>query len=120
MQFREAMDDDFNTARAIALMFDLSRRCKDQSLNRTEQEAAAALLLKLGKVLGFFELEPARKEAEMPDISKKLIELIIDYRKEARAAKQWAVSDKIRDDLMSLGIEIKDGPEGSTWTLRKQ
>jgi cysteinyl-tRNA synthetase len=120
MQFREAMDDDFNTARAIALMFDLSRRCKDQSLNRTEQEAAAALLLKLGKVLGFFELAPARKEAEMPDISKKLIELIIDYRKEARSAKQWAVSDKIRDDLMSLGIEIKDGPEGSTWTLRKQ
>ncbi len=120
MQFREAMDDDFNTAKAIALMFDLSRKCKDQSLNRTEQEAAAALLLKLGKVLGFFELEPARKEAEMPDISKKLIELIIDYRKEARAAKQWAVSDKIRDDLMSLGIEIKDGPEGSTWTLRKQ
>ncbi|HQQ68662.1 MAG TPA: cysteine--tRNA ligase, partial [Candidatus Cloacimonadota bacterium] len=119
-QFREAMDDDFNTARAIALMFDLCHRCKDQSLSREEQEAAAALLLKLGRVLGFFELDTVKQEAGMPDISKKLIDLIIDYRKEARAAKQWAVSDKIRDDLMTLGIEIKDGPEGSTWTMRKQ
>jgi cysteinyl-tRNA synthetase len=56
----------------------------------------------------------------MPDLSKDLIELILSYRQESRRNKQWTVSDRIRDDLARLGIEIKDTPEGVKWNLKEK
>jgi cysteinyl-tRNA synthetase len=117
--FREAMDDDFNSARAIALLFDLAHRVRDAKLDQGLREDAALMLVKLGRVLGFFKNLQERLQDTMPDLSKQLIELILNYRKEARANKDWALSDRLRDDLLALGIEIKDSPGGSTWDLRK-
>ncbi|MCB5286219.1 MAG: cysteine--tRNA ligase [Candidatus Cloacimonetes bacterium] len=116
--FRIAMNDDFNTARAIAILFDLVRLTKNNKSSAENRLDAARLLLKLGRVLGFFQHPEDRLSKQMPDLSKALIELILSYRTQARADKNWAQSDKIRDDLKALGIEIKDGPTGSTWDQR--
>ncbi|MDD4276366.1 MAG: cysteine--tRNA ligase [Candidatus Cloacimonetes bacterium] len=116
--FRSCMDDDFNTARAIAILFDLTRLAKNSESSAENRLDAARMLLKLGKVLGFFQHPETRLSKQMPDLSKALIELMLSYRTQARAEKNWAKSDQIRDDLKALGIEIKDGPTGSTWDQR--
>lgn len=117
--FREAMDDDFNSARAIALLFDLAHRVRDPKQDLALREDAARMLVRLGSVLGFFQNLEERLQDSMPDLSKQLIEMILNYRKEARANKDWALSDRLRDDLLALGIEIKDTAQGTTWNLRK-
>ncbi|MDD3533148.1 MAG: cysteine--tRNA ligase [Candidatus Cloacimonadaceae bacterium] len=116
--FRACMNDDFNTARAIAILFDLARLAKNSKFSVENRQDAARMLLKLGKVLGFFQHPEQRLSSQMPDLSKDLIELMLKYRTQARADKNWALSDQIRDDLKSLGIEIKDGPSGSSWDQR--
>ncbi|MDD2682692.1 MAG: cysteine--tRNA ligase [Candidatus Cloacimonetes bacterium] len=116
--FRDAMDDDFNSAKAIALLFDLAHRIRDARQEQTHREEAALMLVKLGRVLGFFQNLQSRLQDNMPDLSKQLIDLILGYRKEARANKDWALSDRLRDDLLALGIVINDSPGGSTWELR--
>ena len=116
--FRASMDDDFNTARAIAILFDLARLAKNSKSSPENRLDAARMLLKLGKVLGFFQHPETRLCKQMPDLSKALVDLILGYRTQARAEKNWAKSDQIRDDLKALGIEIKDGATGSTWDQR--
>lgn len=116
--FREAMDDDFNTAKAIAILFDLSHKARNKATDIDLRSQYAAMLVNLGSVLGFFQHPAETKTTEMPDLSKALIELILGYRAEARVNKNWALSDKLRDDLFALGVEIKDGPQGSSWNLR--
>ncbi|HNX38226.1 MAG TPA: cysteine--tRNA ligase [Candidatus Cloacimonadota bacterium] len=118
-EFRSAMDDDFNTARAIAVLFDLARSAKNETLSGVAREQAATTLIKLGRVLGFFRELQQSLEDKTPDLSRQLIDLLISYRLEARAAKDWAKSDKIRDDLAVLGILIKDTKEGSTWNIKE-
>ncbi len=117
--FQTAMNDDFNTAKVIALLFDLSHRARDSKLAEDKRKDAARMLYKLGRVLGFFQDPETRLSTRMPDLSRALIELILKHRSEARVQKNWALSDQIRDELLALGIEIKDGPGGSTWELRK-
>jgi len=117
--FIQAMDDDFNTAKAIAQLFELVRLIKDSQLATAQRREATMMLRKLGKVLGFFQNLDSPDRPTVPDISKNLIELILKYRSEARINKDWALSDRIRDDLAELGIEIKDTAQGSTWELRK-
>ena len=116
--FRASMDDDFNTARAIAILFDLARLARNSKSSPENRLDAARMLLKLGKVLGFFQHPETRLCKQMPDLSKALVDLILGYRTQARAEKNWAKSDQIRDDLKALGIEIKDGATGSTWDQR--
>jgi cysteinyl-tRNA synthetase len=116
--FLAAMNDDFNTAKAIASLFELSHNIKNTQLSPTCREDSAMMLVKLGKVLGFFQNLNTKLRNTMPDLSKQLIELLLKYRNEARANKQWSVSDQIRNDLQALDIEIKDSPQGSTWVRR--
>lgn len=118
LDFQDAMNDDFNTAKAIAILFDLAHKSK-KAPDQIARSRAAATLLRLGKTLGFFQNMQSRSAREMPDLSKSLIELILGYRSDARQNKNWALSDKIRDDLLAIGIEIKDGPAGTNWNLRK-
>ena len=117
--YMTGMDDDFNSAKAIAVLFELSHRVKSSTLSSDNRLAAAQLLHRLGSVLGFFNDLEARLAAKMPDLSKALVELVLRYRSEARANKDWAASDKIRNDLATLGIEIKDTPTGCTWSLKE-
>lgn len=117
--FIAAMDDDFNTAKAIAVLFELSHIARINTAEVDERMAAATLLVKLGSVLGFFQNIGQRLAVNtIPIITDELIQLIISYRKSARENKDWALSDKIRNDLAKLGVELKDTPEGCTWSLK--
>lgn len=118
--FIAAMDDDINSAKAIAVLFDLNRQIRNEQLPRSQREQAALMLVKLGRVLGFFQNLESILQDSVPDLSKQLMELILAYRAQARAKKDWAVSDRIRDDLAALGIEIKDTPEGCTWSIKSR
>ncbi|HEY6874714.1 MAG TPA: cysteine--tRNA ligase [Geobacteraceae bacterium] len=132
-RFREAMDDDFNTALALGNVFDLVR-----SVNRFVAEgggareggrellaAARAGIGELGGVLGIFTSEPAaffaritgRKVAELA-ISAEEIEGLIGERAAARKAKDFKRSDEIRDLLLAKGIVLLDGPQGTTWKVK--
>ena len=116
-EFQAGMDDDFNSAKAIAVLFEINSLIRNRQLPTPERQNAAKMLVKLGRVLGFFQnLEAAE---ELPDQSKQLIELIIKYRAQARADKNWALSDLIRADLAALGIELKDTATGVEWSYKE-
>nr|PZN04569.1 MAG: cysteine--tRNA ligase [Bacillota bacterium] len=110
-KFIESMDDDFNTASAIAALFDIVREF-NVSLNENSSREAVKktkeLLLELGGVLGLFsKFQPALLDEE--------IERMIKERQEARKAKNYALADKIRDELRARGIIIEDTPTGTRW-----
>jgi len=77
------------------------------------------MLVRLGSVLGFFQHLATELGSSLPDLSKQLIELIIRQRAKARADKNWALSDQIRDELAVLGITLKDTPQGCEWSYDK-
>jgi len=120
-QFEESMDDDFNTPGAVAALFDLTRDVNGllagtQPLNAGELQAVDDLYRRLvGDVLGVL---PEKLDEEMgTGLATGLVELLVETRKRLREAKQWALADEIRDRLVALGVQLRDGPEGTTWTL---
>jgi len=118
-EFIAGMDDDFNTAKAIAVLFELAKRAKNATLSMSNRINSALLMVKLGEVLGFFPNPEQKLSSKIVDLSASLVELMISYRNQARVNKDWAMSDLIRNDLAKLGIEIKDTPGGSTWSLKE-
>jgi cysteinyl-tRNA synthetase len=113
-RFIEAMDSDLNTSRALALLFDLAREVNRERDAGRSFTAAQAELRELAGVLG---LQLRAPEAG-PGEAAPFIDLLVQVRTELRAAKQWALSDRLRDGLAALGIELKDGPEGTKWSAR--
>ncbi|MBK9120162.1 MAG: cysteine--tRNA ligase [Phycisphaerales bacterium] len=115
-RFAEAMNDDFNTAAALAGVFELARQVGGwarEGAGREDLLAAEALLHTLtGNVLG---LRWHATEAGTSGERDALIQLLVEVRKEARTAKNFALSDLIRDRLRTLDVELKDGPHGTTW-----
>ena len=115
LDFSNAMDDDFNTREALAVLFQFSRFVNGyelDSLTDDLQSKLVELFSRLGgEVLGLF-----RKEKIDSDFEAKIKDLI-NQRNEARAAKAWSKSDSIRDELTSLGVEIQDTSDGTTWNL---
>jgi cysteinyl-tRNA synthetase len=129
-QFEEAMDDDFNTAVAIAALFELGH-----DLNRLMQNPtphASQVLHKgreafavAGEVLGIFQENPhdfLEKERQrliqaLTTITPEEIEKLIKERNEARKNKEWARADEIREHLASQGIILEDGPQGTAWRV---
>lgn len=118
-EFIRAMDDDFNSAKAIAVLFELNHKVRNQALELSLRQNAARMLVRLGSVLGFFQNLERELNSSLPDLSKNLIEFIIAYRAKARADKNWQLSDQIRDDLATLGITLKDTPQGCEWSFEK-
>ncbi|MFA5055402.1 MAG: cysteine--tRNA ligase [Dehalococcoidia bacterium] len=134
LRFIEAMDDDFNTAQAIAALFDLARdinRCAEEGLSVID---AQALLLDLCSVLGLkleeakIDLDPApylalAKESGISVDDGKpashYIEQLIEKRIEARKSKDWALADNIRKSLAAEGVTLKDTPQGTTWSYKR-
>lgn len=117
-RFFEAMDDDFNTPRAMAVLFDLVgelNRAKAEGLDTTGYYASQ--LRALAGLIGLLQQEPNAylQHAADGEISAEAIEALIIERKEARAAKDFARSDEIRDQLAAQGVVLKDGPEGTQW-----
>ncbi|WP_243370336.1 cysteine--tRNA ligase [Geotalea sp. SG265] len=132
-RFHEAMDDDFNTALAIAHVFDLVR-CVNRVLSETAEGkdrigTLCALVkgevAKIAGVLGVFSSEPvgflerlkSRKAGNL-DIAVEEIELLIAERTAARKAKDFKRSDEIRDQLAARNIVLLDSPQGTTWSVK--
>jgi cysteinyl-tRNA synthetase len=115
-RYVEAMDDDFNTVGAIAVLQDLvsaaNRHRQDAEDPRDGLRAALALLRELDGPLG---LLPRQDGAEDGALEGALIELLIDLREQLRAARSYELADEIRDRLASLGVALKDGAEGTLW-----
>lgn len=126
-QFKEAMEDDFNTPRAIATLFDLSREVNTflnsgQAVSRATLEAIDSLYQTLGgDVLGikFEDRAPGGAAQDDGALVDGLVRMLIDIRQEARQARDWARADVIRDELAELGIALEDGPEGTRWRLSR-
>ena len=133
-KFREAMDDDFNSALAIAHLFEAvrttNRLCATKKFRKKAELVAqvrdlSATILRLGAVLGLYNSNPAQwlekvKLAGLAklDISAEEIEAQIEARKQARADKDFTRSDEIRDELIARGIELLDTPQGTSWKLQ--
>lgn len=115
-RFKEAMEDDFNTAKAVAVLFELAKLTKNETLPLEDRKRNAHMLYELGSVLGFFQQLDTKLAKPMNELATQLIELFIQYRMEARSNKDWALSDKIRNDLKDLGIELKDSKDSTTWS----
>lgn len=122
-QFTEAMDDDLNTAKALAVLFGLANKANKDEKN------AYTILVKLGDVLGF---NFAKKELSEDEIKEKLenvneylglklnsMEELLELRKKSRAEKNWEMADKIREALDKVGITLKDSKDGTTWELKQ-
>ena len=111
-QFVEAMDDDFNTPRALAAMFGLARE-----INRRKDEGADVLgaqdtLRELSGILGISLDETAETSDASP-----FVQMLVNVRTELRAARQFDIADSIRDRLSDLGVTIEDTPEGTEWRM---
>lgn len=113
-QFITAMDDDLNTADGVAAVFDLVKdintKILDKAVSKNVCETAAKVFDELCDVLGILYNRKSN------DLDSE-IEALIAQRQEARANKDWATADKIRDDLKARGIILKDTPQGVTWTM---
>ncbi|WP_044470562.1 cysteine--tRNA ligase [Mannheimia massilioguelmaensis] len=118
--FKEAMDDDFNTPGALAVLFDLAREInKLKTENINEANRLSSRLKQLAGVLGLLEQDPESfLQGDTADDEVAKIEQLIKQRNEARAAKDWAQADAARNELTAMGIVLEDGANGTTW--RKQ
>jgi cysteinyl-tRNA synthetase len=108
--FRDAMNDDFNTPGALAVLFDLA-----SEVNRTRDVAAATLLRALGATLGVLQQSPQAYLQAGAALSEADIQARIEARAQAKRERNFAESDRIRDELAALGITLKDGAQGTTW-----
>jgi cysteinyl-tRNA synthetase len=111
--FTTAMDDDFNTAGALAALFELIKAiniARDNGANEAQLLSAQNMLRTLAGVLGL-RLQDKKGSAD----ADPFINLLIELRSESRKQKLWAMSDLIRDRLKELGVAIEDGKEGTTW-----
>lgn len=110
-KYIEKMDDDFNTADAISVIFDLIRDINTNVKIDSSKEIikhCLNLIKELGKPLGILQ------KSKKGDLEEK-IEALIEERQQARKDKNWALSDKIRDDLKEQGILLEDTPQGVRW-----
>jgi len=112
-RFRAAMDEDFGTPEAIAVLFDLA-----SEINRSQDVHLAALLRALGGTLGLLQGDPVRflqGGADAQSLDEAAVAIQIAERSAAKAAKNFAEADRIRQALLAQGIALKDSAAGTTW-----
>ena len=131
-RFEEAMDDDFNTPRAIAELFSfiriVNRYLKNKEISSKAAEKAYSTLLELGKILTLFQEKKEETEVKekIEKLAKKygvktkdkideIIDEILKIRENARKNREWVKADAIRAELNEIGIEIEDTREGTKW-----
>jgi cysteinyl-tRNA synthetase len=118
----DEMDNDFNTPNALAELFGLATEIQKFQNNQQPLSLISESTLKRLKetfnivLFDIFGLKDEAADNEgSPELLDGLMEMIIDFRKEVREQKNWAKSDLIRDKLLELGVQIKDGKEGASW-----
>ena len=119
-RFEQAMCDDFNTANAMAVLFDLVRDINREKTDNPENANSLASLLKyLAGIIGLLQIDA---EAYLkspvggsPGLSDEAIETMIGQRLDARKNRDWGEADRIRDELVEAGISIEDGTGGTRW-----
>ncbi len=114
--FIKAMDDDINTPIALGHLHNLAGAINEYVLepaNKGVLTTAYEIYSELLSVLGLFE----KRSTGGGELADKLMGFIAELRQEQRAAKNWSLSDQIRDKLKELGVELKDTPDGATWTF---
>lgn len=134
-RFQQAMDNDFNSAQAIGHLFDAAKSVNKIIRKLKERQAPGDMLIlkeatqsikRLAGVIGILK-EPAeaflnrQQHERLKDsaVDPRIIDQLIAQRNAARQDKDWALSDQIRDRLLSYNIELKDGPDGTVWTVKK-
>jgi len=115
-QFTTAMDDDFNTAKAVAVLFELARDINRAGEQGYGTETARQELVTLSGILGL-TMKP-RAQPALGDAAP-YVELLIAVRNQLRQAKQFALADEIRTGLTELGIALEDTPSGTTWKYKR-
>jgi len=114
-RFESAMDDDFDTPKAVAALFDLGRAINREAAAGVDVKVvadAAFTLSTLSAILGL-SLDPPSGSAD--GSAEPFIDLLVRVREDLRAAKHWQLADMIRDGLKERGIALEDGPTGATW-----
>ena len=115
--FKAAMDDDFNTPGALAVLFEIAREVnKLKTEDMAKANGLAVRLKELASVLGLLYQDPEaflQGDANNDEVAE--IEALIKQRNEAKAAKNWAVADEVRDKLKAMNIVLEDTPNGTTW-----
>ncbi len=109
-RFKAAMDEDFGTPEAVAVLFDLAG-----VVNRSHSVFAASLLKALGGCLGILQSDADRYLQSGGSLDEQTIVQRIADRAQAKSAKDFALADNIRDELLSHGIVLKDSAQGTTW-----
>ncbi len=114
--FVAALEDDINTPRALAALFGLAKE-----INRLGEGTAAVELARRlrasAALLGLLDGDPAAWDATGADVDTAAIDALLAQRTAARAAKDFAAADRIRDELTAMGVVIEDGPDGPQWRL---
>jgi cysteinyl-tRNA synthetase len=112
-RFKSAMDDDFATPEAVAVLFDLA-----SAMNKSRSSADAGLLKSLGACLGLLQGDPKAYLQAGSVLDEASIEQLIAQRAAAKNAKNFAEADSIRQHLLAQGIELKDLPSGTIWVVK--
>ncbi|NJO16174.1 MAG: cysteine--tRNA ligase [Thioploca sp.] len=118
-RFISAMNDDFNTPEALAILFDLSKEVN--KLKDKEPMQATRLgnqLRRLGGIMGLLQIEPETfLQGQLESLSTQEIEHLITERQAARSRRDWAMADQIRDQLQASGIILEDTAQGTSWRV---
>ena len=118
-RFIAVMDDDFNTPQALAVLFDLLRAlhaAREQGAGAGAFVAGVGKLVELARVLGLLE-QAARPQAAMDPQLKARVESLIYLREQARKRRDFTEADRLRNELATLNVTLKDSRDGTTWTI---
>ncbi len=113
-RFVEVMDDDFNTAQSLAVVFDLTREINRATEEGMRVSEAQGTLIKLAGLLGL----TLKREAKKVSGAEPFIDLLVSVRDDLRREKQWQLADKVRNGLNDAGVIIEDNPEGTIWKYK--
>jgi cysteinyl-tRNA synthetase len=117
-QFCQAMDDDFNTPQALAILFEISKALNVAKVKNNHQLAnsLASTIRFLGSILGLFQQDPAAfLQGNIRSSESEIIEALIAQRNQARIDKNWTLADEARDKLNEMMVILEDSAGKTTW-----